>query len=312
MSKELFMYYIEQVFFYVGIIALIAVPVLALIAAWLFKKNKKVRSILCLIFILPFMLSFFIALPNYIALYLFDNNVEEHPLLWNFAVKTAVFPLELKSEIIYIPAFQAKMALNPYLYSSHNNSEQKDLIDKTLYYFNEACFLTKKTDGSACAYLAQTYAMLGKYDEAIYTSEYMRKVNLDMVRSWDLVQYYILNKDYEGALAVLKKSKFNKEYEAEVYRNIGKYDEALKILNACIEHNKHNSLAYRYRAYVYNDLGKTKLAKADYYKILEKTKPSGLYKDYETFIKNSDLEYVYDQIRQTEGFKPLGRHKIID
>ena len=312
MDDIMLLHSLELIFYFVGISALVIVPVLILISVYLYKKNKKGWSITCLVMTLPFILAFYIALPVYIASYVIQNDKDEDANihLINFAEKIAVFPADLKSEIVAIPGFKAQLLLRSQrFHSAINDKERNDLINKAVYYYNRACF-SKNADTSWCAELSHVYGLLGKYDEAIYVYEKLY-LNKDIYARKELIDFYILNKDYEGALKALETQKFNEDiqifYKAEVYRHMGKYDSALEILNRYIKTHKYKTSALKYRAYVYHDTGKIKQSKSDYMAIVKEQGAKGIYKSYEYFIKNSDIEWLYERIRENEGFRALAK-----
>lgn len=314
MDKILFLYFLELFFYFIGMAALVIVPVLILISVYLYRKNKKCLGFLSLIMAVPFILSFYIALPAYIASYVMSDNAGEHSRLINFAEKIAIFPADLKSEIVAIPAFKAQLLLRSQRFHSDiNDKERNDLINKIVYYYNRACF-SKNSDKSSCAELSKVYGLLGKYDEAIYVYEKLYfGIDNDFYADKKLIDYYLLNKDYEGALKALETQKFSEDikilYKAEVYRLMGKYDSALEILNRYIKTHKYTTNALKYRAYVYHDMGNIKQSKSDYMDIVKTQGAKGIYKNYEYFIKNSDIEWLYNRIRENEGFNPLNEQK---
>ena len=172
MDKILFLYFLELFFYFIGIAALVIVPVLVLIAVYLCRKNKKGWGVLCLILSIPFILAFYIALPAHIASYVMSDKADKDNIhLINFAEKIAIFPADLKSQIVAIPAFKAQLLLRSQRFHSDiNDKERNDLINKIVYYYNRACF-SKNSDKSSCAELSKVYGLLGKYDEAIYVYE---------------------------------------------------------------------------------------------------------------------------------------------
>lgn len=297
-------------FYFVGMVAPLIVAVLIVIAVYLYRKNKKRKGVICLIMTIPFFIIFYIALPFHIVSYVKNSNSDDNMHLIKFAAKTAIFPSDLKSEITSIPALDAQLILRSQrFYSGINDKERNYLINKMVYYYNKACF-AKNHSVNACVELSYVYGLLGKYDEAIYVYEklYFERSE-DIFANKELINYYILNKDYEGALNALKTLRFNEDsrilYSAEVYRHMGKYNVALNILNKYLKTHQYKADALKYRAYVYYDMGKIKQSKSDYLTLVKIKGTGGLYKNYEYFIKNSDIEWVYDRIRENDGLKPL-------
>ena len=211
-------------------------------------------------------------------------------------------------------------AINAFYYDSTleytgiiNKTEQKEFLDKIIHYNSSACFTyDKHVDVNACDRLVYTYAMLTRYDEAIYTYESLNR-RLSELRqnykpNYDLIELYILNKDYAGALKALELYDFRIKdtkiiYKAETYRRMGKPQEALKILNDYINSNPKNYFfrAIGFRALAHMDLGQIKQAKQDYEKAKEYSRHFNSCKTFEEFIEEAKIEHSYDEMRKRKG-----------
>ena len=93
---------------------------------------------------------------------------------------------------------------------------------------------------------------------------YRDKIDLQMAGTYEN------NHEYEKALAIYRKMLKNRYEDSLVLREVtclrgmGKPDEALKVLNALITHNKADDIGYLNRARLYESMGKHAQAIRDY------------------------------------------------
>ncbi len=301
---------IELILFVAGILSLLLIPVLVIAGIFLYKKNKKWLCAIPAILILFLAFSFYYSLPLYFIYYNSIEKFRENENLSKFVTSIAISQ-EHAAGLEAINAFYYDSTLE---YTGIiNKTEQKEFLDKIIHYNSSACFTyDKHVDVNACDRLVYTYAMLTRYDEAIYTYESLNR-RLSELRhnykpNYDLIELYILNKDYAGALKALELYDFRIKdtkiiYKAETYRRMGKPQEALKILNDYINSNPKNYFfrAIGFRALAHMDLGQIKQAKQDYEKAKEYSRHFNSCKTFEEFIEEAKIEHSYDEMRKRKG-----------
>ena len=288
---EAFSFYIDLILFLLGLVSVVLVPIIIAAGYFLYKVTKKkwilVPSIIITLFLAC---NFYYVLPGYLYVYVAGGNLAEKRGILDFAYKISSRESH-KADIIGWNAFIAKMNLDNGAYSSEK--EIPKLLDDIFYYGNKSC--TQRTS-FGCVALYETYMALGKYEEAIYV--YGHSPLLSRGAGEVYVTMYMLNKDYEGAMNALqyiKKQSAAKRYKAEIYRRSGKPLEALKILNELIKDGDKNCHTFAYRAYVYNDLGKINLSKADWKSAAKLCGMYERYENYNDFLELSKPEHWYDE-----------------
>lgn len=310
MDTENILTIIELILFGAGILSLLLIPVLVIAGIFLYRKNKKWLCAMPAILILFLAFSFYYSLPIYFICYNYIVKFRENEKLSNFITSIAISQ-EHAAALEAMNAFYYDFVLKNA--GIITREEQKKFLDKIIYYNSSACFsYDKYIDASACDRLVNTYAMLGRYNEAIYTYESSNR-RLSELRhnykpNYDLIELYILNKDYKGALKALELYNFTIKdtktiYKAETYRRMGKPKEALKILNDYITSKPKNYFfrAIGFRALAYMDLGKIKQAKQDYETAKEYSSYYNSCKTFEEFIQKAKIEYSYDELRKRKG-----------
>ena len=297
---------IELILFVAGILSLLLIPVLVIAGIFLYRKNKKWLCAIPAILILFLAFSFYYSLPMY---FIFRYSVEKECLA-KFVKAIAItqrYSANVDSMVEFYYDFNLENG------GIVSREEQKETLDKIIYYDSNACFgYDKYVEVFACQRLTNIYAMLARYDEAIYTyeSSKQRLLNLDRDNykpSYNLIELYILNKDYDGALNALNIYDFDDDiktvYKAETYRRMGKPQEALKILNNYIASKPKNYYfrAIAFRALAHMDLGQIKQAKQDYEKAKENNRYYKRFKTFEEFIEEAKIEHSYDEMRKRKG-----------
>ena len=297
--EELVSYYTEIFLSRLGLFSIILKPFFVAAGIFLYKITKQKLMVLPSVVIsILLLVNIYYFLPMYIYSYVANHNIDECKGLLEFAYKIAI-PKDWKYQLLGYNSFIADMRLNFGAYM--NEDEEKKLIDTVLYYGNKSC---TEESGEECTHLYQMYAMLGKYDEAIYIYEHSPALRRGYNPEF-LVCLYILKKEYVSAINALqyiKNKDTRQRYRAEIYRRQGKLNAALEVLTDIIENGKPNCHNYAFRAFVYDDLDRIDLAKKD----LKKAKDlCGAYdnKSYENFIKYSKIEHFLDSSRELYGIK---------
>lgn len=297
-----------------GALLLILSFVFILLGIYLYKKNKKWLCAFSVIPVLFFVSILYYFMTSFVYLALEKKNPEENANLIKFVQKIAI-PRDSAAIFDMDNAFNAWAALE-FGGIVTNKQEHQKLIDRAIYYFSKACFTYSFSYPDACGELSEIYAILGRYDEAIYVHEYIKNlINNDkrysrygFSRIIDLVELYILNNDYDGALKALNIYDFNDDiktvYKAEIYRRTGKPKEALKIFNEYISTNPKEPYLLRaieYRTLTRLDLGQIEQAKQDYEKAKKEHKTYNRCKTFEDFIERAHIEDKYNIWRKERG-----------
>lgn len=297
--EELVSYYTEIFLSRLGLFSIILIPLFVAAGIFLYKITKQKLMVLPSVVIsILLLVNIYYFLPMYIYSYVANHNIDECKGLLEFAYKIAI-PKDWKYQLLGYNSFIADMRLNFGAYM--NEDEAKKLIDTVLYYGNKSC---TEESGEECVNLYRMYAMLGKYDEAIYIYEHSPAFRVGKDPEF-LVSLYILNNDYNSAINALpyiKNKDTRQRYRAEIYRRQGKLNIALEMLTDIIENGKPNCHTYAFRAFVYDDLNRIALAKKD---LRMAKNDCGVYnyKNYESFIKKAKIERSFDSARQLYGIK---------
>ena len=156
---------IELILFVAGILSLLLIPVLVIAGIFLYRKKKKWLCAIPAILILFLAFSFYYSIPMY---FIFKYS-DEKEYLAKF-VKAIAITQRYSANVDSIVEFYYDFTLENG--GIVTKEEQKEFLDKIIYYDSNACFgYDKYVEVFACQRLVNILAMLERYDEAIYTYE---------------------------------------------------------------------------------------------------------------------------------------------
>ncbi len=126
------------------------------------------------------------------------------------------------------------------------------------------------------------------------------KYNKEAYALYQLSLLYEIKGDYDKALETVNKADGRPSRKAKIYFLKGDSKTALKILNQAIESSEAGIWEYLYRGNIYDNMGKSDMAKKDYDKVLKMDSKTKEYPVIEEIMNNKN--YFEDKIKEERKY----------
>ena len=280
---------------YTGLISFLLILCLVLLSIIVYIKLRK-KIVLLISFILFLFLSFwsYISFPvmvgNIITL-INTGNPEIEQKFVDYSAKITPFK-NIKSKLYEIFAYKCNSRIDKNTYSPQNRINAQKALENAYKAYEYGSWNTLPL----YVYLATIRGENDDYDRAIYAYNKLGS----RLYACQIIDLYILKKDYQGALQMAKENsqkKCARRAVSEVYLKKKDYNNALICINKEIQKHPKIWLNYAQRARIYYYMKKYSLAEKDF-ETVKKLYPR--FEDYslEEYIESYDSEKKYAKLRK--------------